>query len=304
MFNRFFMIVISSLLLANSSMVYAQTYVPGIGVPVVPNSIMKRNKSVEPTKDRAVSRDKVVSMKSNSNQFIIHVTPGINQVLPIAIGHINRIVTPFDTPFVNTVSDATIEAHENVLYVATSSERPVTLFVTPDVDDETMAISLTLSPRKIPPIEATLKFDEKVKNKASYSNKKAKKWEVSQPYVETIKSTLKKIALGKLPNGYSIGPVDKDSLNPTCIQEGFSFDFINGQYLKGHNLAIAIGTVRNTSTLEKEIDETECIDGFIVAASSWPKTIFNPGDISEMYIVMRTDLFEKKLNVRPSLLEQ
>jgi conjugal transfer pilus assembly protein TraK len=272
-------------------------------IPSVPASVMDQNKRKTPV-IRKKSSEKVVSMRSNTQRFIVSVTPGINQVLPIALGHINRIVTPFETPFVNTVSDATIETHENVLYVATTSEMPVTLFVTPDVQDESMAISLTLSPRKIPPIEATLKLDKTISNNYSYANKKAKKWETSQPYVDTIKSTLKNIALGKLPGGYSIGPVIKSSLIPTCIQKGFSYDFVNGQYLKGHNLAIAIGIIKNTSDESLEVDETKCIDGFITAVSSWPKTIFKPGDSSEIYVVMRTDLFTKNYSVRPSLLRK
>jgi conjugal transfer pilus assembly protein TraK len=275
-----------------------------LNLPSVPNSVMTSRGGPQ-NQNGTKSSEKVVSMRSNSNQFVIHVTPGINQLLPIAVGHINRIVTPFETPFVNTVSDATIEAHENVLYIATQSETPVTLFVTPDVGDESMAISLTLAPKKIPPIEATLKLDKVAEKSFKFSRKKAKRWETEQPYISTIKRTFKEIALGRLPNGYSIGPVEKDSLLPTCIQEGFQFDFLNGQYLRGHSFAVAIGKVTNNSDSEREIDETQCIDGHIVASTSWPHTIFQPGEESEMIVIMRTDVFEPATYTeRPSLLER
>ena len=32
----------------------------------------------------------------------LQVTPGINELIPIAVGHLNRLVTPFDNPVVTT----------------------------------------------------------------------------------------------------------------------------------------------------------------------------------------------------------
>ncbi len=269
-----------------------------VELPEIPERLSKRNSGKG-------NESKIVSMKSNTKQFVVPVTPGINQVLPISVGHINRIVTPFETPFVNTVSDATIEAHENVLYVATGSESPVTLFITPDVSDESMAISLTLSPMKIPPIEATLKLEDSESSSFSFKpkNKKAEKWEMEQPYVASIKGSFKKIALGEIPNGYSLGKVKRKSLKPTCLQPEFKFDFLNGQYLEGHNLIINVGTMTNTSGNVIEFDETTCIDGNIVAVSSWPHTVFKPGQKSEVYVMMRTDVLKELRNLRPSLLE-
>jgi conjugal transfer pilus assembly protein TraK len=37
----------------------------------------------------------------------LQVTPGINELIPIAVGHLNRLVTPFDNPVVTTTSQAT-----------------------------------------------------------------------------------------------------------------------------------------------------------------------------------------------------
>ena len=57
----------------------------------------------------------------------IQVAPGVNEIIPVAVGHLNRIVTPFDKPHVRTVSQATTQIEGNVLYVATPDEIPVAL---------------------------------------------------------------------------------------------------------------------------------------------------------------------------------
>lgn len=283
--------------------------------PMMPTSILEAasiENEVAPKKEERKSkqrsvRDEVVTMRANSEAFVIDVETGINQVIPIALGHINRIVTPFDTPSVNTISDATIEANENVLYVATNSELPITMFIKPDVDDESHALSLTLSPKKIPPIDVRLNLTEGSGNYASSglnrSNKKAEKWEKSQPYTEAIKNTMRGLALGELPPGYSLGPYNPGQPLPTCVQEGLNYDFLNGQFLKGSNFDVSIGVMTNTSSRTIEFKEEFCINGNIIAVSSWPKTFLKSGDKSEIYVMMRNDLPVETTSKRRSLLE-
>lgn len=231
----------------------------------------------------------------------IMVKPGINQVLPIAIGHYNRIVTPFESPFVQTVSEAVIEPHENVLYIASDEEYPVTLFITPDVDDESHAISLTLQPSAIPPVEATLKL-EGAAGGTFYSKKKAQKFEEGQPYTESLKRILRDIALGNVPEGFAFGPMKAGDMLPACLQPGMSYEFLKGQYLRGHHFDVSVGTIRNTSAGMLEVDETACINGQIAAVAVWPEAYLPPGESSEIYVVMRRDLNPPAANVRRSLL--
>ena len=77
------------------------------------------------------------------------MTPGVNQLVPVALGHLNRIVTPFAQPRVNTTSQASTEVRDHVIYVAPSEPVPVTLFIT-EADSEQQALSLTLVPKRIP----------------------------------------------------------------------------------------------------------------------------------------------------------
>lgn len=271
---------------------------PAVPASVVEQALANAKPKTKPDQDASHK-----AMKSSYKPFVMSIEPGINQLIPISIGHYNRIVTPFEKPFINTVSDATIEVHKNIIYVATSDDTPVTMFISPDIDDESMALSLTLAPKKIPPIEANLKLDEEVVANFPIRTK-AKKWEESQPYVDGVVTAMRTLALGDIPDGYAMSKMRQGDAYPTCLQKGMTYDFANGQYLRGHHFNIAIGTIRNTSSTTMEINEYSCIDGSIVAVSAWPETVLQPGKASELFVMMRTVSKPVVTRKRKSLLQQ
>ncbi len=79
----------------------------------------------------------------------------MNEIVQVAQGHLNRIVTPFENPKVTSTSPATTEARDNVIYIGTSGTSPVTIFIT-EKGSEDLALSLTLIPKQIPPREIFL----------------------------------------------------------------------------------------------------------------------------------------------------
>ena len=85
----------------------------------------------------------------------VTVAPGANAILELAIDHLNRIVTPFERPSVRTVSELSTEVEGKVVYVATASEVPATLYISAG-DAAGTTIALTLAPRRVPPREIRL----------------------------------------------------------------------------------------------------------------------------------------------------
>src|SRR5699024_1112142 len=51
----------------------------------------------------------------------LYLIPGVNQIIPIAKSHLNRIITPFADPVIHTTSTAQISTKGSILYVATTS---------------------------------------------------------------------------------------------------------------------------------------------------------------------------------------
>lgn len=240
------------------------------------------------------------------------VVPGVNTIIPAAVNHLNRIVTPFESPIVQTVSSAQIHVKENVIYVSTENESPVTMYITPK-EDESVAISLTLAPRKVPPIQASLVLGESLNGGASgkaasgggrgfhYSGQ-AKKWEEGQPYMESIKGVMRSLALGQIPKGYSIGKAGRHDSLPGCFQNGVSYDFTAGQIVMGHNFKVVVGVARNTQQVPVMVDETACTHPDLAAAAAWPRNMLEPGQSTEIYVVTRVGDAPAEESSRPSLL--
>ncbi len=272
-------------------------------IPVVPASKAKANlvplKQSKQTKEITVAKfNKKPSQHVAIRRSNIVMTPGVNEIVQIAQNHLNRIVTPFDNPKVTSSSPATTETRDNVIYIGSSNPAPITLFIT-ERDSEDLALSLTLIPKKIPPREIFLRLNNQ--NNKTKMTKSAKKWEESQPYISSLESILKSLALNQLPKGYALTNQDTESL-PYCRQTGLKFNFNNGQTVLGHHFIIHIGVTENTSPIAIEFIESTCGDWDIAAVAAFPRVALNPGEQTEVYVIQKRN-YKREIKVtRPSLL--
>ena len=269
------------------------------GIPAVPSSVVTKN---VPAYNALDTNNKGSSTTKQDNN--ITVSPGVNQIITIAIGHSNRIITPFANPQVNSTSlteQDSVLIKDNVVYVTSSKSNPISLFIT-DKGNENLAISLTLLPRKIPSREVKLALTS-----SSYDmqigSKEAEVWEKSQPFVNGIKNTLKEIALQNIPNGYQLSDLPRNYPIPVCSAEGFNVDFSNGQLLAGSKLHYIIGKVTNVAANPLEFKESSCGGYDIAAVALWPNNVLEPGQSSEIYIVRHTSGKVQVKQQRRSILE-
>jgi len=245
-----------------------------------------------------------------TNQTVV-IKPGVNTLIPVSIRQMNRVVTPFEKPVVQTLSSAAVKIAQNVIYVSPSDDKPVALYVT-EKDDESTAISLTLLPQKIPPIQANLivaaSINEAVTGISTIDSTtaftaKAKKFEQAQPYMETIKVIMRSLALGEIPQGYSMGQLRSGSAIPSCHLPGFEFDFQNAQLIQGHDYNALVATVRNVSNRTLQFDEMACTHPLLAATAVWPKNVLEPGEKTELYVATRSANNIVRAAKRPSLLD-
>lgn len=260
------------------------------------------------------NKEKPRAKKKELKPVQINMKPGVNEIVAIAKGHLNRVVTPFSNPIVSTVSDADISTKENVVYVSTYNSSPVTIFVT-QKDSESVALSLTLVPKKVPPQEIFLSSG--VGNVAGLVgggnsgsffgtgvvNKAAERWEKKSRYLETIKAVMVSLAKGEMPTGYQMSPLANVLSvlpEPVCRQDGLNFDWSNGQALFGQNLNVTVGLVHNNSNQDVEIEANPCLG--IAAFASWPEVYLQPGQKTEVYVIRKQNEYVQKATPRPSLL--
>lgn len=257
----------------------------------------KEAMGVERTKIPAVPAEVITKgvpkYTSNAQSNSITVTPGVNQIVTIAVGHTNRFVTPFYHPQVSsstlsggdpvTGQGGEVAVKDNVVYVSTNKVVPISMFIT-DKGNENVAISLTLVPRKIPSREVHLKLDT-ANMQTVYASEGAENWEKSQPFVSGIKRALKEIALQRVPTGYQLGDIPHNYELPTCSAEGFAVDFSKGQLMAGSKLHYIVGKVTNVSAHPLEFREASCANYDVAAVALWPNNMLEPGQSSEIYIV-------------------
>jgi conjugal transfer pilus assembly protein TraK len=235
----------------------------------------------------------------------LQVKPGINELIPIAIGHLNRLVTPFDNPVVTTTSQATTSSKGKIVYVATADETPVTLYITPG-DNQDIALSLTLIPKHIPAREIHLSLDKdtykvltKLQQQATSSGKSVDK---EQDYITTLKKLFRDLGLQKTPPGFSLRDPGKTE-HIRCQQDRVQIR--TGQLLEGQDLVILVGVARNTGTTSIEFDERACAttENEVLAVAVWPKVVLGPNESTELYVAVRRST-EQTTTLRPSLLNR
>lgn len=277
-----------------SGLTFSESPVPVI--PVVPADKAKANLPEHPNKNK-----KNAPAAGNATSFQrshIPMAPGVNEIIQVSVNHLNRIVTPYEEPKITTSSPSTTEIRDNVIYIGTTQESPLTLFIT-EKGSEDQALSLTLIPRKIPPREIFLQLKDGV-SPLRYT-KRAEKWEKSQPYVITVENLFRTLALGQLPPGYSFEKSPKGEL-PACRQTGLQFDFQQGQTVSGHNLIVHVGVAKNTSPKVIEFIEDTCGDWDVAAVAAFPRNVIHPGERTEIYVARKRN-HKREIKVkRPSLL--
>ena len=243
-------------------------------------------------------------MKSSAPPSEIQVASGKNTVFSVALFHVNRVVTPFRSPEVRTSSTATLTIENGIVYVTTQTEDPIGLFVF-EKSDPSQAISLTLMPAAISPVSVKINLEGWSQENANYgitsNEEKARTWETEDPYVETIKNLFKELAMGKVPEGYGLQPIDgRYRYLPNCNIAGAQV--LPLQLIEGASVTAIVARVTNRSYQQIEVNEGACQSTRMIGGAAWPKTSLNPGESTELYLAIKSPDLEDRSSDRPSVI--
>lgn len=232
------------------------------------------------------------------------VRPGTTVIVEIAIGHLNRIVTPFENPVVRTASTAPTEVDGSAIYVAPDSEDPVALFILDGQGSET-ALSLTLAPRYIPPREIRLQVpgykrgrsgaaQTTVPDGLAGTNSAAETVLANassyipdaghQPYVSGIVNLLRAMAQGSLPAGFTV----TKGTGGAKVRCADGLRVRKTQLTQGPIASVVTLAIENRSGKTMQADQYACdLDNVVVAASgAWPHRALAPGQSTELFLVL------------------
>jgi conjugal transfer pilus assembly protein TraK len=236
----------------------------------------------------------------------VTVKPGTTVLIEISLGHLNRIVTPFAEPVLHTVATATTEVRGGVIYLATNSEEPVSLYVTDGAEDET-ALALTLAPRYIPPREIRLRVPgykpaaRTATGDTALANDRTPPLTAtprapalanaglgydgvgsSSPYVSGLVEVLRASARGAMLPGWSV----ENTASVTCRSP---LRVRKTRLLVGPTAAVVTAGVRNSGSTRVHFDEASCStsEGVVAAVAAWPRRELAPKEETEVYLVVQ-----------------
>ncbi|MBU2952236.1 TraK domain-containing protein [Marinobacter sp. F3R08] len=281
-------------------------------MPTAPASVMSEN--VPSAKPLAVGQKvhnvEKISEKKEAPQYqtkpVEVVTSfGQTELVNVALGHPTRIVTPFMQPNVLKIDqDAIVSVKQNVIYFASDAKTPVTLHIREE-GYEAQSISLTLLPQKIPPREIIVKIPrQEMADAIAFAgrNKKAEKWEKSEPYEKTLVNLMTTLAKGDVPSGYRVRDFRPSDEAPLCQQRGLRFEFSNGQVITGNDFTVYIGTAVNAAQQPIEFVETNCASREVASVSAWPEVYLLPTQKTEIFVVDKDQGPDSRLQRRRSLI--
>jgi|SRR5690554_380032 len=248
-------------------------------------------------------RESAAKPEPNTREGYIVVEPGVNEILQISRGHPNRILLPFENPKIQTTAaDAQIKSDGSVVFVATNSQRPVTLFVSP-YDNPRLALSLTLVPGSMPPSQYEIRLPEDGPSVPAggyfMGNAAAERWEKKDNYTRALVNLFGELAKENLPQGYKLRNPSPGRDLHTCYS-GDQVEYKMAQVVEGHHLVVQILVAQNTGTGPVEVIGSHCAAEGVVAAAEWPNSVLEPGQKTEMFVAFERQPVAKQNTRRPS----
>jgi conjugal transfer pilus assembly protein TraK len=234
---------------------------------------------------------------------VIMPKPGKVENIAIAKGKLNRIVTPYNDPKVLTVDAVETKIDGSVVYVATESDAPISMFISDTESGGSNAISLQLTPT-----EMTSAVEVKIEGEGSKSvsldsgfSKSGTLFKNDTPYISDVKSIMQSMGKQQIPLGFTLEAMtDEVRLMTNCHDNNITFSA--GQLLSGNDTRVVVMIAQNIGLKPVIFDESSCAGENVMAVSAWPKVRLEIGEKTEVYILMRLKEGKVGEEIRPALL--
>jgi conjugal transfer pilus assembly protein TraK len=264
-----------------------------------PRILNKAPKNARET-TQAPAKNKEIDLGLQSG-ITIKPKPGRTESVVIAKGKLNRIVTPYAEPKVLTVDNVETKIDGSAVYIATDSDTPVSLFIS---DTETgSAASLQLAPQElVMPVEIRLEADPAMASASEAASSKTDRlFRQDSPYITDVKAVMQNLGKQQIPQGYTLEEVTDDLRSITLCHDA-TLTFWPGQLLSGHDSRIVVVIAQNNGTSTAVFDEAFCAGENTLAVAAWPKVRLEPGEKTEVFILMRLPEGKSGEEIRPALL--
>ena len=236
--------------------------------------------------------------------FTINAAPNAMVRSVVSRSFLNRIVTPFNHPIIKTTSQVKVDTVGQSVFVSIAPTQmdPIVLYVM-DEGDSNDSIALMLMPRAVGPVEIDLKQPTLLGRRPMvFNTKKAGQWEQQAPYTDRLIDVMRTLAKGLVPPGYAFRVYRTGDNMPSCQQAGLSI--APRQVIDGQTIEAYVGALTNTTTAPIEFNEGNCAHNDVLAVASWPGPLLQPGQSTEVYIIVKRTSIPYGDEARPSALLQ
>lgn len=275
----------------------------GQAEPVEPAPVKAKLQKRPSTLDHPASSPRIARTLDIDLQsgITIRPKPGKTESVVIARSKLNRVLTPYAEPKVLTVDNMETKIDGSAIYIATDSELPVGLFIT---DGESgNATSLQLSPQElVAPVEIRIE-QESTKNSTSDSPLSRSDDAIHQdsPYLAEIKTIFQTLGKQQIPSGFTLEALPDDR-SQASLCHGANLTFKPGQLLSGHDSRIIVMVAQNRGVSATLLEEAFCANEDVMAVAAWPRVRLEPGEKTEVFVLMRLPASTEGAEARPGLL--
>lgn len=136
--------------------------------------------------------------------FVIHATPGVNEVAMVSDKYPNRIATSFANPQVIDLTGAQIQTMGGSIYFVPKDNSPAAIFITDEPSAKVPnppTVSLTLVPKPIPAQTIVVQLDSASMHGPGMGSVEEEK--LGQSYVDQIRATMRQVVRGVTPSGFT-----------------------------------------------------------------------------------------------------
>ncbi|TAL51164.1 MAG: hypothetical protein EPN89_03930 [Methylovulum sp.] len=276
----------------------------GQAEPVEPVPVKAKLQKRPSTLDHPASSTRAARTLDIDLQSGITIRPksGKTESVVIARSKLNRVLTPYAEPKVLTVDNMETKIDGSAIYIATDSELPVGLFIT---DGESgNATSLQLSPQElVAPVEIRIEQDVATKNSTPESPLSRSDDAVHQdsPYLTEIKTIFQTLGKQQIPTGFTLEALPDDR-SQASLCHGANLTFKPGQLLSGHDSRIIVMVAENRGLSATVLEEAFCANDDVMAVAAWPRVRLEPGEKTEVFVLMRLPANTEGAEARPGLL--
>lgn len=212
------------------------------------------------------------AQKANS----IRVSSDRNEIVYISSEFANRIATPFAAPKMIDKSEVDVEYVGQNIFVTAKSMKPVGVFVT-GANPNDPVVSLTLVPKNMPPQTINLQLDTPAP--AHVAGDERNEAPASNAYTDRIKFLMRQVALGKAPEGFSVGKLPRSAARmgdvvvfPETRFSGPSFDIYRYR-------------IETTTPNPIELDEGAFYTEGVRAVAFYPTAVVGKGESTSVLVI-------------------